>query len=99
MFERIASGGDEFGAITRARRAASPPKPVVQQCIIVCRVHDVLTASACAGTRPRGRAADLPAGKLGWRELMDLNPSAARSLGEGMEETLREASHFDELAF
>jgi hypothetical protein len=26
------------------------------------------------------------------RELMDLNPSAARSLGEGMEETLTEVN-------
>jgi putative transposase len=85
-------------ALTAAVKKHAGEKAVIQRCQVHKRrnVLDHLTDEQKAGVARKLHAAyaleDYAAAKqelnLLHRELMDLNPSAARSLGEGMEETL-----------
>src|SRR3954470_12561604 len=85
-------------ALTAAVKKYAGESAAIQRCQVHKRrnVLDHLTDEQKPGVAKRLNAAyaleDYPAAKQALnqlhRELMDLNPSAARSLGEGMEETL-----------
>src|ERR1051325_3408771 len=85
-------------ALTAAVRKHAGESATIQRCQVHKRrnVLDHLTDEQKAGVAKRLKAAyaleDYAAAKQALnvlhRELMDLNPSAARSLGEGLEETL-----------
>ena len=90
---------DGAKALTAAVKKHAGESAAIQRCQVHKRrnVLDHLTDEQKPGVAKKLNAAYAPGGLRGCqtraatclhRELMDLNPSAARSLGEGMEETL-----------